>query len=101
RPPRSTLFPYTTLFRSAQEWLAREDARIVDKNVDRAKLVVRALDGPADYRAVADIDGNGKSTGTAVFNFRGGGLILDFVPVEHQHSRPMLTKKLSDSLPYS
>src|SRR2546430_5295344 len=23
RPPRSTLFPYTTLFRSLREWLAR------------------------------------------------------------------------------
>src|SRR3712207_7806071 len=30
RPPRSTLFPYTTLFRSAEPYVA-----VVDANVDR------------------------------------------------------------------
>src|SRR2546426_6918534 len=29
RPPRSTLFPYTTLFRSARLWRATERARCV------------------------------------------------------------------------
>src|SRR2546429_6666354 len=27
RPPRSTLFPYTTLFRSQGEWIVRSSAR--------------------------------------------------------------------------
>src|SRR5438876_9001365 len=27
RPPRSTLFPYTTLFRSDRVWVPRDDAR--------------------------------------------------------------------------
>src|SRR3712207_7635741 len=28
RPPRSTLFPYTTLFRSGQRWHARDEAAL-------------------------------------------------------------------------
>src|SRR5256886_13897111 len=35
RPPRSTLFPYTTLFRSAYRWSAR------DPEIDRATAVLR------------------------------------------------------------
>src|SRR5258705_9570420 len=29
RPPRSTLFPYTTLFRSRSEWVSGRDSRAV------------------------------------------------------------------------
>src|SRR3989454_9266146 len=39
RPPRSTLFPYTTLFRSA-----------VERHVESGRVEVRGLD-PADVRA--------------------------------------------------
>src|SRR3712207_8181145 len=35
RPPRSTLFPYTTLFRSAHDRLERRVARLVDRVADR------------------------------------------------------------------
>src|SRR2546430_5546126 len=30
RPPRSTLFPYTTLFRSPSSWIGKVDALIVE-----------------------------------------------------------------------
>src|SRR2546430_8779388 len=42
RPPRSTLFPYTTLFRSAADaWLSRLGGL---RNVVRQELVARQLD---------------------------------------------------------
>src|SRR2546427_9960151 len=37
RPPRSTLFPYTTLFRSAREVAAKADAPLAATAVDRAE----------------------------------------------------------------
>src|SRR2546426_8340496 len=41
RPPRSTLFPYTTLFRSA--WASeRRDSATMRLHIDRAVLVTRA-----------------------------------------------------------
>src|SRR2546430_10555057 len=36
RPPRSTLFPYTTLFRSRERMLAAGDAYLKRKDVDAA-----------------------------------------------------------------
>src|SRR5258707_7543759 len=38
RPPRSTLFPYTTLFRSRQPLLLEHRERVVDED-QRARLV--------------------------------------------------------------
>src|SRR2546428_2231498 len=38
RPPRSTLFPYTTLFRSVVELLAVDEADDVGVLLDRARL---------------------------------------------------------------
>src|SRR2546429_7192245 len=54
RPPRSTLFPYTTLFRSAaRELVARQQARRPDPveprrpdGVDPPPLLAHALDAP-------------------------------------------------------
>src|SRR2546426_2014003 len=40
RPPRSTLFPYTTLFRSHRRKVAREAARSVLPNATEVKIVV-------------------------------------------------------------
>src|SRR3712207_4663071 len=58
RPPRSTLFPYTTLFRSARvvpdelggrldlaDHLARQEARVRARVGDRLVLLVEALRG--------------------------------------------------------
>src|SRR5690348_17796759 len=45
RPPRSTLFPYTTLFRSLQHELRRCDCRLLGVRLHRqrrARLVARA-----------------------------------------------------------
>src|SRR5690349_23366932 len=45
RPPRSTLFPYTTLFRSGVAWQARRAARVVAGRRHRRR------DTDADHRA--------------------------------------------------
>src|SRR5256885_12034596 len=43
RPPRSTLFPYTTLFRShLQDGMVRLEAGVVDEYVQPTQLLVRA-----------------------------------------------------------
>src|SRR2546429_2306290 len=46
RPPRSTLFPYTTLFRSAFERVGRVRGRVVERTVESAlrQLRRRALE---------------------------------------------------------
>src|SRR5215475_9954884 len=67
RPPRSTLFPYTTLFRSPPEPASRPDVTVLIPVRDRPVLLDRCLsalgrdypvlvvdDGSADPRAVAD-----------------------------------------------
>src|SRR2546422_7837945 len=41
RPPRSTLFPYTTLFRSVGEILAQQRVRQLEVGVDQLLLVAR------------------------------------------------------------
>src|SRR2546427_9009649 len=43
RPPRSTLFPYTTLFRSQKLWLQRASPRLLSAP---AKAAARALRQP-------------------------------------------------------
>src|SRR3712207_8513767 len=48
RPPRSTLFPYTTLFRSGRGLLAVRSGQVVDRQPleeQRAYLPVRLHDG--------------------------------------------------------
>ena len=46
RPPRSTLFPYTTLFRSYNNKLSQARAQscvdyLIDKGVDKSRLVAK------------------------------------------------------------
>src|SRR3712207_8401132 len=63
RPPRSTLFPYTTLFRSAGELV-----RAARAEPDQVHAGQRQLDGlgdvraaaPAHRQAVADVLGHGQ-----------------------------------------
>src|SRR2546426_1879095 len=56
RPPRSTLFPYTTLFRSPRPLPARSGPRPRVGAVRRSTPVVRAAGGRApDPRAVGDV----------------------------------------------
>src|SRR2546429_9821417 len=43
RPPRSTLFPYTTLFRSALRFSARFEFRIHPRTLEAAKANVQGL----------------------------------------------------------
>src|SRR2546427_9235339 len=43
RPPRSTLFPYTTLFRSFRPLLARLAARNIGRRKSRVLIVVAGL----------------------------------------------------------
>src|SRR5258708_17682648 len=57
RPPRSTLFPYTTLFRSARRFLALRPA---PSHADHMRRPVEAE--PEDLQRAADRDGDRKST---------------------------------------
>src|SRR2546422_9912672 len=49
RPPRSTLFPYTTLFRSRERTAQIQDA--LPDGVEPLVLELEALDGPLDLIA--------------------------------------------------
>src|SRR2546426_7987060 len=52
RPPRSTLFPYTTLFRSRQ---LDRDAQGVVRPLHAAGHEIRDAKSPADYRRIRDV----------------------------------------------
>src|SRR5690349_23425844 len=75
RPPRSTLFPYTTLFRSGEGLehdlgglallLARPLADLVDREVDRLGVLGRddvLQRADAQLRVLVALDGDRKST---------------------------------------
>src|SRR3712207_8723101 len=49
RPPRSTLFPYTTLFRSSPEYLNKGPIRLSKADIDRVAL------SPKGYEYVRNI----------------------------------------------
>src|SRR3712207_7112440 len=51
RPPRSTLFPYTTLFRSLTDYGLPEEAHVLAKELSAAKIPVVAVLGNHDFEA--------------------------------------------------
>src|SRR2546426_7027045 len=75
RPPRSTLFPYTTLFRSFQEKLTRNACRIAHEDtgneavaicLNEIRIQVRRTEGESctcdDISAVGSLPEDRKST---------------------------------------
>src|SRR5688572_31835852 len=48
RPPRSTLFPYTTLFRSVHELAVRAAAERIDRKGDRVPPIVKRVENERD-----------------------------------------------------
>src|SRR2546425_9738026 len=54
RPPRSTLFPYTTLFRSRHADRPIEGCKAVDR-IREAQLFANALEQPAGHTAAEDV----------------------------------------------
>src|SRR5256885_17229775 len=61
RPPRSTLFPYTTLFRSLGPLVERRSARLVDFRPMRPALLKKAIQSaPADLAAMERIGAPAK-----------------------------------------
>src|SRR2546426_8045203 len=70
RPPRSTLFPYTTLFRSDREWISAEIGSAGDLDV-----VGHAVEGQGRTECVGGPGGAvEQSTGMAVVGGIGGCL---------------------------
>src|SRR2546429_9634143 len=61
RPPRSTLFPYTTLFRS-QNGLMRTRMVPFQRHVQRLARIVRQAAADTGKRAELTIEGDRKST---------------------------------------
>src|SRR3712207_7364650 len=57
RPPRSTLFPYTTLFRSARADLPHVIARFDRESLATLEGRVRALPNLADYSFRTEFNG--------------------------------------------
>src|SRR2546426_8189504 len=53
RPPRSTLFPYTTLFRSIEGWYRKEGVSYVRINSDGLRDREHSKSKPADTVRVA------------------------------------------------
>src|SRR2546423_8515038 len=55
RPPRSTLFPYTTLFRSATltEWTLREGHPDLRKNLRAMYLALRSEEHTSELQSLA------------------------------------------------
>src|SRR2546429_2696987 len=51
RPPRSTLFPYTTLFRSAVVWAKEDDGEIYGYLVERGTPGFSTLDIHGDRKS--------------------------------------------------
>src|SRR3712207_8287697 len=60
RPPRSTLFPYTTLFRSVHEaaWMKDRGERVTEAGA-RAKLYASQVANEVTYEAVQVLGGYG------------------------------------------
>src|SRR5258708_29078225 len=56
RPPRSTLFPYTTLFRSTQGGLERGQSQLVDANGPGERMASHLFDSRRSGLASADDD---------------------------------------------
>src|SRR3712207_8309935 len=54
RPPRSTLFPYTTLFRSARSRGVGNDLRVLEKQLFRHALRHRLVEGLDPHHGPAE-----------------------------------------------
>src|SRR5438045_4925392 len=52
RPPRSTLFPYTTLFRSAARGRAGHPDRVFLRQAERALLAVRSEEHTSELQSL-------------------------------------------------
>src|SRR2546430_9967657 len=63
RPPRSTLFPYTTLFRSGGSIASVPDLSVVGAGPDQSALDLRRRDREHDLAVeLAEVVGDRKST---------------------------------------
>src|SRR2546430_10389446 len=51
RPPRSTLFPYTTLFRSAQMIASEENRTVSISSIKSSKVRARRQTGTQEYNS--------------------------------------------------
>src|SRR3712207_8559407 len=70
RPPRSTLFPYTTLFRS-QTW-----SRNVDVTADESGNITDQFNLPDWFVAVYTVTATGAQSGVATTTFTDGDVVF-------------------------
>src|SRR3989475_11033350 len=81
RPPRSTLFPYTTLFRSARTVALEAEDALQARAVHPARgaRVPRPTAAPGVGRVSVDVSGGGVRLGLVALDVRGAPRMVDRV----------------------
>src|SRR5258705_9394640 len=62
RPPRSTLFPYTTLFRSLRLPLGKPDLSQAKEILEESHIIIESIKPSASGLHVVEMHGDRKST---------------------------------------
>src|SRR5205814_4798423 len=98
RPLRSTLFPYTTLFRSGERHLLDGDRRVVDPQLalDLGRLAERALDPDEDRELVGVVVRPG---GAQAGDARSEEHTSELQSLRHLVCRLLLEKKKTNETP--
>src|SRR2546429_9097123 len=96
RPPRSTLFPYTTLFRSLPDLRVAAAADVVDEDVEPAVACHRVGDEAGRRRLVGDVTDHAERLAA-----RGGDVAhrpvqAGCVDVAQRHARALLGEAQRD-----
>src|SRR3989475_1141607 len=88
RPPRSTLFPYTTLFRSARTVALEAEDALQARAVHPARgaRVPRPTAAPGVGRVSVDVSGGGVRLGLVALDVRGAPRMVDRVRSEEHTS---------------
>src|SRR5256886_12588523 len=96
RPPRSTLFPYTTLFRSLAPWLLRESrAELTHRHFDVGGAVSVTSGLMLLVYALTRATTDGWGSGTTLALLAGAAaLVLAFVAIELRSRSPLLPLRI-------
>src|SRR2546422_7761236 len=88
RPPRSTLFPYTTLFRSPAGWTSRSSNRILWQTPRRRRKERRIRQGERGDRKSTRLNSNHGYISYAVFCFEKKNIVMHILEVGNDKQKP-------------